>query len=202
MKGWWLVLLWVVSLEIQAGEMNLEAESTLPPVYPRTLQRAGITGDVQVSFIAHADGSVSEVSVLHSDHPQLADAAVAAVRRWRFKPWTVSADTPATQDVRAPLAFRFKAPAGINQWLKALKCRSVNEHLAATAEDAWVDALPFHYTRAYLTNTISPQQLPAEQRLALIAKLNRRVSDVVVRCRERPMSNFAGFLPEEIRRLL
>jgi len=197
-----MLLLLVLATTSQAGEVFLIPESNPGPEYPRVLQRAGITGDVRVSFTVHADGSVNKVSVLQSDHPALAESALAAVKRWRFKPWTVEGDKPAEQAVHAPLAFRMQAPPGINQWIKALPCREVNAYLANVAEYSWVDSLPFHYTRSYLSNTFFQHQLSNEQRLALIARLNRRVSDVVVRCRERPASKFMTFLPEDIRQLL
>jgi TonB family protein len=197
-----MLLLWVLATASQAEEVFLIPESNPGPEYPRVLQRAGITGDVRVSFTVHADGSVNKVSVLQSDHPALAQSALAAVKRWRFKPWTVEGDKPSEQEVHAPLAFRMQAPPGINQWIKALPCREVNAYLANVAEYSWVDSLPFHYTRSYLSNTVFQHQLSNKQRLALIARLNRRVSDVVVRCRERPASKFMTFLPEDIRQLL
>lgn len=197
-----MLLLLVSATTSQAGEVFLIPESNPGPEYPRVLQRAGITGDVRVSFTVHADGSVNKVSVLQSDHPALAESALAAVKDWRFKPWTVEGDKPAEQEVVAPLGFRLQARPGINQWIKALPCREVNAHLANVAEYSWVDSLPFHYTRGYLSNTFFQHQLSNEQRLSLIAKLNRRVSDIVVRCRERPTSKFMTLLPEDIRQLL
>lgn len=197
-----MLLLLVLATTSQAGEVFLIPESNPGPEYPRVLQRAGITGDVRVSFTVHADGSVNKVSVLQSDHPALAESALAAVKDWRFKPWTVEGDKPAEQEVHAPLAFRMQAPPGINQWIKALPCREVNAHLANVAEYSWVDSLPFHYTRSYLSNTFFQHQLSNEQRLALIAKINRQVERTVRACRASPARKFMSLLPAEVRELL
>lgn len=197
-----MLLLLVLATASQAGEVFLIPESNPEPVYPRVLQRAGITGDVRVEFTVHADGSVNKVSVLQSDHPALAESALAAVKRWRFKSWTVAGDKPAEQEVIAPLVFRLQAPAGVNQWIKALPCREVNSYLANVAEYSWVDSLPFHYTRGYLSNTFFQHQLPNEQRLALIARMNRQAEKIVRACRENPTRKFMTLLPAEIRELL
>jgi TonB family protein len=57
------------------------------PRYPRALERKGIGGAVAVAISIDAKGRVSGVSVAHgSGHLELDRAALAAVRRWRFKP--------------------------------------------------------------------------------------------------------------------
>lgn len=80
--------------------------------------------------------------------------------------------------------------------------REVNAHLANVAEYSWVDSLPFHYTRGYLSNTFFQHQLSNEQRLALIAKINRQVERTVRGCRESPARKFMSLLPAEVRELL
>jgi len=65
-----------------------------------------------------------------------------------------------------------------------------------------VDAAPFHYTRAYLSNVFHITQLPSEQRLEWIAKLNKRVPTIVRSCRSGPVLKYMSLLPEEIRQLL
>jgi TonB family protein len=44
-----------------------------------------ITGSVQLKLVVNADGSVKDVHVL-GGHPLLAQAAVQAVRSWRYYP--------------------------------------------------------------------------------------------------------------------
>jgi TonB family protein len=57
------------------------------PVYPASMQEAGLSGVVPVEAIIGRDGLVSSVRVLSAQaHPDLAAAAVDAVRQWRFTP--------------------------------------------------------------------------------------------------------------------
>jgi TonB family protein len=198
------VLLFVVSVESRAGEMFLIPENNPKPIYPSALQRAGITGDVRVRFMVQADGSVSKVSILQSDHPDLAEATRVAVAQWRFKPWAVEGGKPAEQEVIAPMIFGFDTalPLHLNEWLKQLKCRDLNEVIVNTPEHTWADSAAFHYTRAYLSNAFSTTTLPKERRLALIAKMNRKVPIIVRECLNNPVSRYVRYLPPDIRKLL
>ena len=57
------------------------------PVYPVSMQEAGLSGVVPVEAVIGRDGAVSSVRVLSAQaHPELATAAVDAVRQWRFTP--------------------------------------------------------------------------------------------------------------------
>lgn len=199
-----VVLLLVLSVESRAGEVFLIPEYNPKPIYPPALQRAGIIGNVRARFVVHADGSVSKVSILQSDHPDLAEATRVAVGQWRFKPWTIEGDKPAEQEVIAPMIFGFDSalPLHLNEWLKALKCRELNEITVNTPEHAWADTPAFYYTRAYLSNAFSSTTLPNERRLALIARMNRKVPVIVRQCLNSPVSRYVRFLPEEIRKLL
>jgi TonB family protein len=198
------MLMLAMSGEIRAGEVFLIPENNPKPIYPPALQRAGVIGDVRVSFVVYADGSVSNVKILQSDHPELAEATKVALAQWRFKPWTVEGDKPSEQEVIAPMIFSYDSslPIHLNKWLKELKCRDLNEITVRTPESAWVDSFAFHYTRAYLTNAISAPTLTNERRLALIARLNRKVPIIVRECLNNPVSRYVRFLPQDIRKLL
>jgi len=57
------------------------------PVYPTAMREAGLTGVVPLEAVIGRDGMVSTVRVLSAQvHPDLAIAAVDAVRQWRFTP--------------------------------------------------------------------------------------------------------------------
>jgi TonB family protein len=204
MRWFAFVLLLGLSADIRAGEFFLIPENNPKPIYPAALLRAGITGNVRVEFIANADGSVSKVRILESDHPDLAEASRVAIEQWRFKPWTVEGEKPAEQEVIAPMIFGFDSalPLHLNEWLKKLKCRDLNEVTINTPEHAWADTTAFYYTRAYLSNAFSATTLPNERRLALIAKMNRKVPIIVRECMNNPVSRYVRFLPEDIRKLL
>ena len=48
------------------------------PGYP------GAAGNVELAATIGTDGSVTDVQVVKSDHPELAPAAIDAVRQWEF----------------------------------------------------------------------------------------------------------------------
>lgn len=201
MRWFWCVVLLVTSVDIRAAAVLLIPENNPKPIYPRALSRAGITGDVRVSFVANADGSVSKVRILQSDHPELAEASKAAVEQWRFKPWQVAGEASAEQHVVAPMTFRLEAPNGVYPWLKELRCREVNQSLVGTPTAHWVDLPVFLYTRGYLSNGFFHVQMSSEQRLAMIATLNSHVPSIARRCLNHPVARFSRFLPPEIREL-
>jgi TonB family protein len=58
------------------------------PEYPDAARRAHIQGSVTLETLIGANGRVQQVTPV-GGNPQLADAAVNAVRQWRYKPFTV-----------------------------------------------------------------------------------------------------------------
>jgi TonB family protein len=60
--------------------------SRVEPVYPEIARRLGAEGEITLKIVVEADGSVGRVTVEHGGHPALVDAAVAAVKRWRYRP--------------------------------------------------------------------------------------------------------------------
>jgi TonB family protein len=57
------------------------------PVYPMSMREAGLEGVVPMQAIIARDGTVMSVRVLSAQvHPDLAAAAVTAVRQWRYEP--------------------------------------------------------------------------------------------------------------------
>jgi protein TonB len=57
------------------------------PLYPPDALRAGIGGEVAVTFTVNADGSVDDVAIVSAQPQGVFDKNVlAAVRRWKFKP--------------------------------------------------------------------------------------------------------------------
>jgi len=58
------------------------------PEYPLDALRTGAQGDVGVVFTVAEDGSVRNVEVERGPNPFLRNAAIWAVKQWRFKPPT------------------------------------------------------------------------------------------------------------------
>ncbi len=78
--------------------------SARPPRYPLDLQRAGISGSVDLVFVVNQDGSVSDIKVERADHRALEQPALEAVRTWRFVPGEHDGQ-PARVMVRQTLQF-------------------------------------------------------------------------------------------------
>ena len=57
------------------------------PIYPESMQEAGVEGMVSIDAVIGLDGSVSAARVTSAQvHPDLASAALVAVRQWKFEP--------------------------------------------------------------------------------------------------------------------
>lgn len=78
---------------------------TVAPQYPAELKRQGVTGLVMVTFTVTTQGNVEEPVVERSPHPDFAREAVAAVRKWKFRPARQNG-TPVANKVTVPIQFR------------------------------------------------------------------------------------------------
>lgn len=100
-KWWKLLLLLIVSLcgVNLAAQETRKAISQPAPVYPEIGRQFHVAGTVKVQVTIAADGQVKDTKVL-GGHPLLVEAAVAALKKWKFAP----ANTESTQTVE----FNFK----------------------------------------------------------------------------------------------
>ena len=62
------------------------------PLYPDTARKAKIAGVVIVEAIIDKDGNVDKAKVLKGLSMGLSEAAVEAVRKWKFKPGTMNGE--------------------------------------------------------------------------------------------------------------
>ena len=83
-------------------------ESDRPPVYPAMARRRGEQGRVVLRVSVAAGGTPAQVAVGQSSgFPSLDDAAMDAVRQWRFVPATRDGQpVPAVAEV--PILFRLE----------------------------------------------------------------------------------------------
>jgi TonB family protein len=58
----------------------------LIPTYPSQLKQEGIGGKVILEVIIDKQGTVTQVTTLSSDHPQLSQSASSALEQWEFAP--------------------------------------------------------------------------------------------------------------------
>jgi TonB family protein len=72
-------------LALGQEQIDRKVKSKVAPIYPDLAKRMNITGVVKVQITVAANGSVKEAKVM-GGHPVLANAALEAVKKWRFEP--------------------------------------------------------------------------------------------------------------------
>lgn len=91
--GWWLAVIAAVAVgsavtaraQDSDTELVRRAKSKIQPSYPDLARRMNLTGVVRVQVIVASNGTVKEAKVV-GGHPLLANAALDAVKKWRFEP--------------------------------------------------------------------------------------------------------------------
>ena len=69
----------------------------IAPVYPEIARRMGLTGTVKILVVVSANGTVKETKVI-GGHPILVNAAVEAVKKWRFE--AASGESTGTLEIK------------------------------------------------------------------------------------------------------
>lgn len=115
----WDALVGVVTLVVLAGaavgkepageasEQQPKIISTVKPDYPFAMRRAGIQGRVLVQFVVDSKGRVRIPYVTESTHPGFRDAAIEAVRKWKFRPGKRNGERVNTR-MQVPIMFSIK----------------------------------------------------------------------------------------------
>jgi TonB family protein len=67
------------------NEIVRRAKTKVQPVYPELARKMNISGTVKVQVVVAANGTVKDAKVV-GGHPVLANAALDAVKKWRFEP--------------------------------------------------------------------------------------------------------------------
>lgn len=62
-----------------------KVKSRVTPIYPELAKRMSVSGTVKVEVTIAATGAVKSTRVI-GGHPLLVDAAVDAVKRWKYEP--------------------------------------------------------------------------------------------------------------------
>ena len=76
----------------------------MAPVYPRAALEDNVSGEVRVRITVDAKGKVTDTVILESAPAGVFDdAALAAVRRWRFKPAEVDGQPVETSTIQSLL---------------------------------------------------------------------------------------------------
>ncbi|MDQ1315913.1 MAG: periplasmic protein TonB, partial [Pseudomonadota bacterium] len=93
---------------VEAPRFNAAYLNNPPPAYPAAARRRGQEGRVLVRAEVLADGRCSQAELKQGSGHQLLDqAALEAVRKWRFVP-ARQGDQAVTAWVDVPIAFKLK----------------------------------------------------------------------------------------------
>jgi TonB family protein len=65
---------------------NITLLKKVQPIYPSAFQSARMPGQVVLDAIIHADGTIGDVTVLHSTNDAFAQSAITAVKQWKYAP--------------------------------------------------------------------------------------------------------------------
>lgn len=84
---------------------RLEPLKTEKAIYPLQAQQRQLQGQVWVKILVSETGAVESVEVISGD-PVLADAAVDAVKKWKFKPF-IKNGKPVKVSTKLPMDFAF-----------------------------------------------------------------------------------------------
>ena len=103
----------VVRLDPAAAAANLQ--SRIAPDYPTLARAARVLGAVTLESTINKDGRVTDLKVLKG-HPLLNEAALQAVRQWRYKPHEVNGqpvEAATTIAINFVLIFPPSIPSGM-----------------------------------------------------------------------------------------
>ncbi|GAC1433872.1 MAG: hypothetical protein NVSMB62_29830 [Acidobacteriaceae bacterium] len=92
---------------VAAETVKQTAVSQVQPIYPDVAKRGHISGTVILRAQIGTDGHVEKLRVESSPDPDLALAAVAAVRKWRYRPYAVNGE-PVPVDTTVTVNFELR----------------------------------------------------------------------------------------------
>jgi TonB family protein len=77
---------WWGGVRVESVEQQKRLKREVRPVYPEVARNAGIEGTISMRVLIGREGQVEQISVL-SGEQALQDAAINAVRQWRYQPY-------------------------------------------------------------------------------------------------------------------
>ena len=71
-----------------ASELDRAVEriSSVPPIYPEKLKKAGVGGEVVIECVIDTEGHVTAAQVLRSSHREFEAPSIEALKQWKFSP--------------------------------------------------------------------------------------------------------------------
>ena len=93
-------------MRVMIGVQRARLINQVQPVYPQEAKDQKIQGTVMLHVIVSTDGSVHQIQVV-SGHPMLVQAAIDAVRQWRYQPVLLNGQ-PVEVDTQINVVFSLK----------------------------------------------------------------------------------------------
>jgi TonB family protein len=88
-----------LTVSAQDTQISRKVKTRIPPMYPPLAKKMSIAGVVKVEVVVAPNGSVKSTKVV-GGHPLLVDAAVDAVKKWKFE--------PASEESSGVVEFKFQ----------------------------------------------------------------------------------------------
>jgi TonB family protein len=83
-RGLFLLLALSAYILTASGQEARKRLASPQPSYPELARRMGLSGVVKIELVIGADGEITESKVI-GGHPLLADAALKALRDWKYE---------------------------------------------------------------------------------------------------------------------
>lgn len=207
MKRWaemkWISVLPALLLSMGAlADFKLEPDHIPLPTYSEEAEKLTFDIKVRLRYTIHNDGSISDVSLLETNHPEYAESVLKAVTSWRYKPWPLDGN-PATAVLIS--TFIKTMDPDLNEThreiLRNMRCRHLTKEVTRFQEtnpdESLIEMRTARRTRKMLN--ISPLELPYQQSLELAALFEGWFIETVGTCRDNPNERFLGYLPDALK---
>jgi TonB family protein len=99
---------WAGPIRVGGNVQAARIINRVQPEYPERARQNGITGTVRLHVILAKDGTMKQLEVV-SGHPLLQQAALDAVRQWRYQP-TLLNGSPVEVDTTIDIIFSLNTP--------------------------------------------------------------------------------------------
>lgn len=90
-------------MRVSAGVIEGNLIRKVTPTYPPLAKTARIQGDVVLQAVISKEGNIENLKVM-SGHPMLVQAALDAVRQWKYKPYVLNGE-PVVVDTNITVKF-------------------------------------------------------------------------------------------------
>jgi protein TonB len=95
----------VQRIRVSSGVIQGNLYKKVEPIYPQIAKQAHVQGTVILAMVIGKDGTIENLHVV-SGHPLLRNAAMDAVKQWRYHPYILDGE-PVEVDTTVTVNFNF-----------------------------------------------------------------------------------------------